>query len=710
MPQYETTLSQDIKDANLEHLLGTGKGSIDISGYIPEIYDSEQSMRQAIEVISRFIHQKDIGKSSPEFITALRQKTQPLELITALEKTNVTSALHAMLEFGTNKQKEYLVQRLHTYSSLIREGTPQARAVESIFMGEGTVQPESVLVGIWREIVHACMLDTPELQALEIARKLTNRLNNAKRRAAIHISRDDFEKHYHHSYLSYDGVDSTNPTDLVPKKEPEITPLSNNLPTFHGSMSRMYPKMEQRKGEVVEANANVATSLIDTYQRIFNKINKKYPNLQEFQKQRHAVFELARVIAKSTELVEPFRTSGSSKRCSFAEQLAWARLDTQVQAQLRGILQKIDGSYLGGIDRFIGKSGNNPYESMFRKITKFKSSVDKEEITATEDFAKRYRQYFIDTYAERFEAEEDKLVSALPSAKFESLDAIEAMDDNEVTELFAEELEYISRKRNRRASLAQKAIDLRFKDDVYRIDWINQAPFGLIKRTHRMFAVGVSKDAALAYAVTEYCFPNHSTDRELIEVCSKLSSDQVRVTRKLSNLLIRLNVEATPNEVIAIAQASEDEDLVKIEQLLTIGFTIADLLKYPWLQKLEVNEAESFPAKGQENSKQRWVADHSYAYLNGGWNKNTLGKIILTRLDARIERSIHDASQWLESFQIPEFSYDIKAIKENLPGNVPPPPLKLEMANLKVGGKRFGFTMRVKSIYFWQLFFRAPRS
>lgn len=52
----------------------------------------------------------------------------------------------------------------------------------------------------------------------------------------------------------------------------------------------------------------------------------------------------------------------------------------------------------------------------------------------------------------------------------------------------------------------------------------------------------------------------------------------------------------------------------------------------------------------------------SYAYLRGGFSKTAIGKVIRTRIEAGIEENIHDASQWLEEFGIPQEAYDIQAI------------------------------------------------
>lgn len=56
-------------------------------------------------------------------------------------------------------------------------------------------------------------------------------------------------------------------------------------------------------------------------------------------------------------------------------------------------------------------------------------------------------------------------------------------------------------------------------------------------------------------------------------------------------------------------------------------------------------------------------ADSSYTYLRGGFSRSAIGEMLRRRLDAGVERNIHDASQWLESFQMPYKWFDVDAIK-----------------------------------------------
>ena len=59
-------------------------------------------------------------------------------------------------------------------------------------------------------------------------------------------------------------------------------------------------------------------------------------------------------------------------------------------------------------------------------------------------------------------------------------------------------------------------------------------------------------------------------------------------------------------------------------------------------------------------------ADASYTYLSGGFSRKAIGGIIQTRMEHNMELSVHDASQWLEKFQMPDACVDIDKLKASV--------------------------------------------
>src|SRR5690606_14098566 len=64
-----------------------------------------------------------------------------------------------------------------------------------------------------------------------------------------------------------------------------------------------------------------------------------------------------------------------------------------------------------------------------------------------------------------------------------------------------------------------------------------------------------------------------------------------------------------------------------------------------------------------EAIKDTWFGAMSYAYLEGGFDKRAVGRIIRLRIEQGLETNIHDASQWLATFKLPETAYDTQKIK-----------------------------------------------
>lgn len=92
----------------------------------------------------------------------------------------------------------------------------------------------------------------------------------------------------------------------------------------------------------------------------------------------------------------------------------------------------------------------------------------------------------------------------------------------------------------------------------------------------------------------------------------------------------------------------------KSGRLVDVGYGANDSILYRNIKNFyESNDAY----------RHKWCFDNSYIHLDGGWSKKSIGKIIYNRLETGVESSIHDATYWLESFQIPEEGYDMAALK-----------------------------------------------
>lgn len=113
-----------------------------------------------------------------------------------------------------------------------------------------------------------------------------------------------------------------------------------------------------------------------------------------------------------------------------------------------------------------------------------------------------------------------------------------------------------------------------------------------------------------------------------------------------------------PDRVINKFYVFKDVDKHDIETVKSDGYR-------KWLEEcprevVDPNTGEVRPVS--ENARNRWFGEMSYAYLEGGFSKTAIGKVIRKRIEAGIETDLHDASQWLSAFGIGILTMDSKAI------------------------------------------------
>lgn len=650
MPKEQTTLEQEIKDHDLEHILGLGRGILDVER-LSEQSESHQDEEHAVRTTLSFVRELDeTGSNSTKLVEALTvDRPSSEEILDGLKSCSVSGAVNTLLDLGTDSQREYLIKRLEKYAELIEMGIFVDEIVQNGGYVEEKTQPASskdIRTGLWRDVVFASMIGSPELGALTIAR------NRMKRLAA--------EK---------EGEDSS-----------ALQANTYNLPNIRGYHSYIFPSYNEKRfkwedvqnielpPEFINAEVGYAfPELAKTYEQVLRRVERSHPGSDEGELEHKAVLELARIIEKSAEYNDPYRGQGSPYRSDFAEQIAWAQLGEQVQRQLRGMRQKIIDVKLDKIGRFIGKSGDNSYEKKWRMIEQYAETVSSDDVSSARNYFLVVAQKEIEKQYKLLGSESAEVIIAQGSA---SIDIIKQMSDEDIMARFSEERSRLAKKRNNHMSLAQKAIILHFMDKSENgeilIDWINDAPFGLINRTYNMMTKGVSKETAFAYAVAEHNFPGEALTHDLIDACRGVTSETLEKTRELSQRLKETSLSIGLEDRLMLGRVSNRYDAQDVLDLLTQGYSAEQIRHYPWLCHLDTSEIIDFPASGSEGQKQKWLVEHGYAYLNGGWNKNSVGKIIATRLESGIESSVHDASQWLETFQIPEQGYDIQNIKELL--------------------------------------------
>lgn len=321
------------------------------------------------------------------------------------------------------------------------------------------------------------------------------------------------------------------------------------------AMSPDFPKISGYCSGITNTSIGAWEAIIDEYKAIADKVARRNPDMDEENLEHITVRKVAKIFADSMDYNDPSRGSGSPYVSSFHESVAWAQLGPTVQRQLRGMRRKIEDCDLYNIERFIGKSGYSYKRGSFEsERSRLESRVeyinslsddDKQEFLAKENtFEIKKQEEWREKEVERIKHKFEKLISktrneerkatyascyeeAVQKVLADTSGRIEYFENRTLNELHSdinERRKLLSHRIEKRKSLAEKAIDLHFKignghvewddslEEYVRIggsqyqeclDWINDVPFGTIKRAHRRMVDGMPADEIYKLAISE---------------------------------------------------------------------------------------------------------------------------------------------------------------------------------------------------------------
>lgn len=302
-------------------------------------------------------------------------------------------------------------------------------------------------------------------------------------------------------------------------------------------MTPDFPEISGYWSGITNASIGSWGTIIDEYDAIASKVARRNPDMDEESLEYITVRKAAKIFVDSMEYNDADRGPESPYVSSFHESVAWAQLGYGVQRQLRGMRQKIMGSDLHNIERFIGKSGyshkSGSFESERSRLSKRIDYInglfddDKQEFLAKENALEiKKQEEWREKKVERIQHKYEKLISKTRSEERRATYAsrqgeeiqrvmadtsgrIEYFEGRTLDRLLSdinERRELLSRRIEKRKSLAEKAIDLHFATLPSsgnegegmaidgEVDWINEAPFGLIKKAHRLLSKGLSQE------------------------------------------------------------------------------------------------------------------------------------------------------------------------------------------------------------------------
>ena len=529
-----------------------------------------------------------------EKIEDFKNTEDDIERLELLRRMNTAEVVQALNEAAhTEGAKKYLAGRLDFYQKLI---------------DSSGVTPETVRLGLLRDMMYASMHGTPELASVKIATKWANE------------DRKDGDKKI------------------------------RNLVELFGYYSGIHEK-----------SIGQWEDLSELYKKCLEKIKKQNEqlNLCDGLLEHEAVLLMARRLKDAYDWGGLINTSESPYNPGFKEAVAVGQLgDPKIKAQLRGMRFKIQETDLHNIERFIGKSGPNKYEREHRRlhwqIENFDKLVagdesvfqqphlhelaykfndlwnrrDKDEVTQEEfdtqeseldqwfeenktNFLERENSFMQERQTNWFTHEKERLEQRfekdktqikqrdLPDEERElqlsNLQAHFEQDIAELEEQHRQKLEYFQNRTaeqllsdlkerqevveehyEKRKNLAQKALDLHFqinhtggdydgsKPLAGIVDWINYAPLGTIKRSHKMMRLGMADEKIVEYAFVDIIAGARGATREDLKAMHKIVQEvqgqnwearkKLKAMMKVSNIVSLFDYEVSLQEVEELAQ------------------------------------------------------------------------------------------------------------------------------------------------------------
>ena len=514
-------------------------------------------------------------KEDEQAIEKFGKTADSIEKLEILRTLSISDAIRCLKNHsGVEAQWRYLEGRLDFYQKFIqgkatRKQTEQEwdsvkgeykNVVKEYQLDASGATPETVRLGILRDTLFAAMVGTPELGIFKVAEKRLKNKNVSKTHMPLLKG--------HHS-----GI-------------------------HEGSIGYAYPFLRK------------------LYEKARGQVQHKVSDrkIDEQALEHKSVILAANWLEEAMDYNDPARSPHSPYAAGIEEGVAWVRLGDGVKKQLRGMRRKIQGVDLTHIERFIGKSGVDKYDSehkrLFGQIKFLKEGYDqdkKQEFTTKENgFAVDKQQKWYEGELERLnhkfeksKAQIEKLelpdeerelqLQSVMTRHEESLANLQADYEaqtarlkDRTSEQLLVDLEQrqviVNERHEKRKSLAQKALDLHFsinhtggdynsKPLAGLVDWINYAPLGTIKRSHKMLRQNSGEDAITTYALADIIAGARGATREDLKVIEGLVQKA-----KGQDYAARQKLEAMSKVGNIVSQFDYEVSLADVEDMAGKGF------------------------------------------------------------------------------------------------------------------------------------------
>ena len=641
-------IQSELEDAGISHPSEWRK-ALDLDAPLEDEAELSPDRRSFEKLLTYLEGDKRI--SDQEKIKQFSETADSIERLELLRSMSLQDAVECLKNYSaTDGSYRYIANRLDFYQKFI-QGKATKRQTESEWdekkreyvqvekeypIDASNATPETIRLGLLRDIEFSAMIGTPELGIFKVA---------DKRLKAKNVSRTHM---------------------------PELKGYHSGI--HEGSVGYAYPFLRTL---YEKARKNVEGRMHD---------QKVDPQVME----HRAVILAANWLEEAMNYNNPNRGPESPYVGSLDEAIAWARLGPQVKKQLLGMRLKLQGIDLHNIERFIGKSGVDKYDPerkrLFGQIKFLKEGYDQEK---KQEFTTKENGFAVQKQHKWYERESDRLNHKFEKSKTEienadlpdeekelQLQSITERHERKMAELATDYQTQTERLQNRtpeqlladleqrqilvngrhekRKCLAQKALDLHFKinhtgRDNYdskpfagMVDWINYAPLGVIKRSHKMMRLGMSEETITEYALADIIAGKRGATREDLKVIhdlvEKAKGQDWNARQKLEAMMKVGNIfSVTGNEVsldgvadlagknfYGMTEALKMYDLEQVKQFIDQGINLQSITatrtitqKYGHdLTPIEVAEIASHNITGLDDALRSFDLDQVCILLN----------------------------------------------------------------------------------------------
>lgn len=584
--------------------------------------------KKRFDVLLNYLEGKNRGSDEKQ-VEKFDEINDSLERLELLRTMSLSDAIQCIRDFSEKEEHKgsyaYLAGRLDFYQKFILgKATKKQKESQWDDRQRGYVEvvkehpidasnatPETVRLGVLRDVMFAAMKGTPELGIYQVTEKRLKAKNTGNK----------------HLLPALKGSDSGIGVDLG-----------------GGRWLKRYLWLNLENSDDRDQSERVGygyTFLRKTFEESKALIvqKRKGEPLDEKALEHRAVIQAANWLEEAMKYNDPGRPLGSPYMGSVQESIAWARLgDPSVKKQIRGMRVNIQESDLRNIGRFIGKSGVNRYEGEHKRLfgqLKFLREGDenaKQELTKRENtFATQKQEHWLARETEKINrwlekskakidtydipgSEKQEILDTVQRRYEEKLadlnrdvgDEVDRLDKRSPDELLSdlqERQQIIDKRYEKRKSLAQKALDLHFslnhdggnygsKPLGGLVDWINYAPLGTIKRSHRLLKQGVSDEQITTRALADIITGARKVTPEDVLAVQTLvkkakgqdhgAQQKLQGMSKIGNILARFGYEIPLAELESLAtksyhgmtEALKMYDLEQVKQFMDQGINL----------------------------------------------------------------------------------------------------------------------------------------